>query len=56
MDIVLLDQPLTKSGTEVDAIEHARQFGRKAGARTAVKRGMNRRNRREVRQALREVR
>lgn len=45
----------TKSGTEVDAIEHRRELCWTRGEVRHVKRNLNRRFRRETRQALRNV-
>ncbi len=46
----------TKSGAEVDAIEHRRELCWNRGEVRHVKRAINRRFRRETRQALRSVR
>lgn len=45
----------TKSGTEVDAIEHRRELGWDRGEVRHVKRAINRRFRREARQLLRSA-
>jgi hypothetical protein len=45
----------TKSGLEVDAIEHRRELGWHRGEVRYVKRTLNRRFRRETRQALRSA-
>lgn len=45
-----------KSGAEVDAIEHRRALNWDRGEARQIKRAMNRRGRRETRQALRSVR
>lgn len=49
----LATRPVTKSGTEVDAIEHRRELNWHRGEVRRVKRTLNRRFRREARQALR---
>lgn len=46
----------TKSGTEVDAIEHRRELKWDRGEVRHVKRALNRRFRREARQLLRTAR
>lgn len=46
----------TKSGAEVDAIEHRRELRWDRGEARQIKRAINRRFRRETRQALRTVR
>lgn len=43
----------TKNGLELDAVEHARELSWRGGERKAVKRGMNRRYRRQARQVIR---
>lgn len=43
----------TKNGMELDAVEHARDLVWRDGERKAIKRGMNRRHRRQARQVLR---
>jgi len=43
----------TKNGTELDAIEHARDLKWRAGERGEIKRRMRRRFRRQTRQSLR---
>lgn len=43
----------TTNGPELDAVEHARDLVWGAGERKAIKRGMNRRHRRQARQELR---
>jgi hypothetical protein len=45
-----------KNGTELDAIEHARDLTWRTSERSKIKRSMNRRGRRQTRQALRSVR
>jgi hypothetical protein len=45
-----------KNGTELDAIEHRRELNWKRGEARQIKRGMNRRGRRQTRQALRSAR
>lgn len=45
-----------KNGTELDAIEHRRDLNWSRGEARQIKRGMNRRGRRQTRQALRAVR
>lgn len=46
----------TKSGTEVDAIEHRRELNWSRGEARYVKRAINRRFRQEARQLLRSAR
>lgn len=46
----------TKSGAEVDAIEHRRELRWDRGEARQIKRAINRRFRRETREALRSVR
>jgi hypothetical protein len=46
-------RPTTKSGLEIDAIEHRRELVWKRGEVRHVKRAINRRFRREARQILR---
>lgn len=43
----------TKNGLELDAVEHARELVWRDGERKAIKRGMNRRHRRQARQTIR---
>lgn len=45
----------TKGGSELDAVEHARDLVWGPGERKAAKRGINRRHRRQTRQVLREA-
>lgn len=51
----LATRPTTKSGLEVDAIEHRRELVWKRGEARHVKRNLNRRFRREARQLLRSA-
>jgi hypothetical protein len=48
-------RPTTKSGLEVDVIEHRRELGWHRGEVRYVKRTLNRRFRREARQILRSA-
>jgi hypothetical protein len=48
-------RPTTKSGLEVDAIEHRRELAWRRGEVRHVKRTLNRRFRREARQILRSA-
>lgn len=45
----------TNNGTELDAVCHPRDLIWKSGERKAIKRGINRRHRRQTRQLLREA-
>lgn len=44
-----------KNGMEIDAIDYHRYLKWADGERTAIKRGMNRRHRRQVRQMIRSA-
>lgn len=52
-DLILDSRAATKTGTEVDVIEHKQDLVWADGERGAVKRAMRRRWRRQTRQALR---
>jgi hypothetical protein len=56
MDLVLDTRAATKTGAELDAIEHPRALVWDSGERSAIKTAIRRRNRRETRQALRALR
>lgn len=53
MDLILDTRATTKTGAELDAIEHKRDLVWADGERGAVKTAMRRRLRRQTRQALR---
>jgi hypothetical protein len=50
--VLYVTKPRTRGGLELDATEDAEWFNWEAGQRKRVKRGMNRRSRRSVRQIL----
>lgn len=50
--VLYVTKPRTRGGDEIDATDHAEYFGWRAGERKNIKRGMNRRSRRSVRQLL----
>ena len=52
-DFILPNRVACKNGTELDAIEHARDLKWSDGERASIKRSMNRRFRRQGRQAIR---
>lgn len=50
--VLYVTKPRTRGGLEIDAVEDAEWFNWEAGQRKRVKRTMNRRSRRSVRQLL----